>query len=511
MTDVVIGSGPSGVSVATALLRRGRQVLMLDGGRTLGPETQDRKGRMAASDPSEWSAEDLGDWQAPQFDSPPGQVRRYGSDFAMEPGQETFVRPQGIGLRASHATGGLSNLWGAAVLPNRAADMADWPIGIDELAPHYQAVAEFLPVSGRTDDLQDVFPAFPMQGLSALSHSPQAGRILDRLNRSKADLADMGVRSGASRLAVNPGCRYCGQCLHGCPWGLIYSATQSLDNLFRHAGFQHRTGLVRRFEEAGSHVALTLADGEILRAGRVFVATGVLETARLLLASHPDQSRKLRLQDSQHLFLPSLHRWRVSPRPDQRPYHTLPQIFVEVDDPQISPYLVHSQIYTWNEFYAHDLITRYGAKLPGSAPLWNMLARRLIVAQVFLHSAHSPQIELSLAPDGRLSPSVLPNSATHGVMKAASSRLAQVLNKAGCTALTFASRPGEPGSSFHTGGSVPMSRNPVPGQADTLGRPRGLERVHIVDASCLPSIPATTITFTVIANAHRIGSLAPED
>ena len=38
MTDLVIGSGPSGISVATALLARGRTVLMLDGGKDLEPD-----------------------------------------------------------------------------------------------------------------------------------------------------------------------------------------------------------------------------------------------------------------------------------------------------------------------------------------------------------------------------------------------------------------------------------------------------------------------------------------
>jgi choline dehydrogenase-like flavoprotein len=32
-----------------------------------------------------------------------------------------------------------------------------------------------------------------------------------------------------------------------------------------------------------------------------------------------------------------------------------------------------------------------------------------------------------------------------------------------------------------------------------------LHRVHVVDASVLPSVPATTITYTIMANAHRIG------
>lgn len=39
-----------------------------------------------------------------------------------------------------------------------------------------------------------------------------------------------------------------------------------------------------------------------------------------------------------------------------------------------------------------------------------------------------------------------------------------------------------------------------------LGRPHGLSRVHVVDASVLPSIPATTISYLVMANAHRIAT-----
>ncbi len=509
MTDLVIGSGPSGVSVATALLDRGRQVLMLDGGRKLETAAQERRDHLAALDPDDWSAADQQSWQAPQFDTPPGQVRRFGSDFAMVPGEKTLVSTQGIGLRASHAEGGLSNLWGSAVLPNRAADITDWPFGIEDLAPHYRAVAKFLPVSGQVDELQTLFPAFSMQERVPLAPSPQAERMLDLLNRHKTGLADLHTRAGAARLAVDPGCRYCGQCLHGCPWGHIYSARQTLGDLRHHAAFRHRAGLACRFEEHGDHVTVLLDSGETLRADRIFIAAGVLETARLLLTSSPDPTASLRLQDSQHFFLPSLHRWRAPRRVDQRPYHTLPQIFIELDDPDISPNLVHAQVYTWNEFYAHDLISSYGARLPGSAPLWRMLARRLIVAQAFLHSAHSARIDLTLSTDGRLAPTVIDNDETEKVIELATSRLSQVLKLVGLSPLSFARRPGDAGSSFHVGGSVPMARKPGSGQADILGRPKGLSRVHLVDASSLPSIPATTITFSVMANAHRIGTLAP--
>jgi choline dehydrogenase-like flavoprotein len=70
-------------------------------------------------------------------------------------------------------------------------------------------------------------------------------------------------------------------------------------------------------------------------------------------------------------------------------------------------------------------------------------------------------------------------------------------------------RPGAVGSSFHCGGTMPMRDAPRGLESDVLGRPAGFSRVHIVDASVLPTIPATTITFSVMANAHRIASNAP--
>jgi choline dehydrogenase-like flavoprotein len=44
------------------------------------------------------------------------------------------------------------------------------------------------------------------------------------------------------------------------------------------------------------------------------------------------------------------------------------------------------------------------------------------------------------------------------------------------------------------------------GKSDKWGRPFGFKKVHIIDSSVLPSIPATTITLTVMANAARIAN-----
>jgi nucleoside-diphosphate-sugar epimerase len=69
----------------------------------------------------------------------------------------------------------------------------------------------------------------------------------------------------------------------------------------------------------------------------------------------------------------------------------------------------------------------------------------------------------------------------------------------------------KPGRGFHSGGTLPMRAAPASLESDILGRPTGFERVHVVDASVLPTIPATTITYTAMANAHRIASSYAEN
>jgi choline dehydrogenase-like flavoprotein len=503
--DIVVGSGPAGVAAATALVARGRQVLMLDGGKVLEPAAEARRAALAATDPGDWGLEVHPGWMAPQFEGPEGQIRRYGSDFAMAAGAETVADlPGWMGLRASRAAGGLSNLWGAAVLPYRQADMVGWPVTADDLAPHYRAVARFLPVAGRADDLAALFPAFPMEGRAPLPYPVQVEALLARIAAARDRLAAQGVTAGAARQAVDAGCRRCGLCLHGCPYGLIWSASDELARLRQSPGFHYRPGAtVTRFEETDTGVTLHLEGGETLAAPRVFLGAGVLESARILLASAPGKER-LTLRDSQHAFLPMLQRWRNRTRPDRGRFHTLPQVFLELDAAEVSPFLVHAQVYSWNEFYARDLIRNYGAKLPGSAPFLTALARRLIVAQLFLHSDHSHRIGLALAPDGRLATALEENPETARIVTAAARRIGRAMGHAGLSALTFATRGAAPGSSFHAGASLPMTAAPQGAQSDPLGRPAGLARLHVIDATVLPAIPATTITFPVMANAHRI-------
>ncbi|MBO6690287.1 MAG: NAD(P)-binding protein [Henriciella sp.] len=89
--NIIVGSGPAGVSVAMALIARGQSVTMLDGGQTLSATLAERQNTFAAKPPADWSNDDTAAWQAPQLERSGDLAMRHGSSHAQVPKDETFV------------------------------------------------------------------------------------------------------------------------------------------------------------------------------------------------------------------------------------------------------------------------------------------------------------------------------------------------------------------------------------------------------------------------------------
>ena len=134
----------------------------------------------------------------------------------------------------------------------------------------------------------------------------------------------------------------------------------------------------------------------------------------------------------------------------------------------------------------------------------------MLLIQGYLHSDLSAGIDLTLRRDDArtLTMSVSPNPKTRPALSALVSRLWAERRSFRAVPLAPALRVGAPGRGFHTGGTFPMRERPQQFETDVWGRVDGLSRVHVVDASVFPSLPATTITLSVMANAHRIGAVA---
>src|ERR1051326_482065 len=199
----IIGSGPTGVSAARSLLDRGVKVTMLDAGVTLEKSKQTALEHTSSQPAESWNREYLDDFRSGIKATAKGIALKlaYGSDFAYR-GGEQFISSNGdIGIVPSLAQGGLSNVWGAAMLPYLPEDTTDWPIDIRSLDPHYRAVLELTGLAAHHDQLEKKFPLF------VTPHSDlQTGSIIDSLLHDVAakrdDLAQQKILIGRSRLAI---------------------------------------------------------------------------------------------------------------------------------------------------------------------------------------------------------------------------------------------------------------------------------------------------------------------
>jgi choline dehydrogenase-like flavoprotein len=339
---------------------------------------------------------------------------------------------------------------------------------------------------------------------------------LQNLDRHREKLRGRGWHFGRARVAVRAadsprgiGCVYCGQCMTGCVYGCIYNSADTVRELRAEKNFSYqRDVIVTKLRENSGKVFIEGFQRETrtplaFEADRIYLAAGVIPTAQILLRSQNAYDQPLTLRDSQYFLFPLLLARRTRDVQAEALY-TLSQLFIELNNSQISRRTVHLQIYTYSDIIAQAVRISLG-------PLKifaRQLEERMLVVQGFLHSDESPAIKIQLKRDGEkdfLQLDAQQNPASRRTVKKILRELFLQMRRLGGIVVPPMLQLAEPGRGFHSGGSLPMRAAPGKIESDTLGRPHGWSRVHAVDASVLPSIPATTITFSVMANAHRIG------
>jgi choline dehydrogenase-like flavoprotein len=521
---IVVGAGPTAAAAAKALITAGMRVIVLDTGLSLEPEREAARRRMAATTPGMWQPADVALTRfSANGASGQGYKRLFGSDLAFrDDGALQLSAAVGVGARPSYALGGLSNVWGAGLLPYTDRDLADWPITADELADGYRAALDFVPYAAEDDELAEYYPLLRTPDGPLIR--TQAGQaLLTRLRRHSRALGAAGYRFGASRLAVrvghpapSNGCVYCGHCLDGCPYGHIYNAAQTIEELRLQGLIEYRSGLhVDRVSERDGEVvveatALSGGPGVTLRARRVFLAAGAISTTVILQRSGLLPPRA-EVADSQALYLPFAWVGRVG-QTGREPGHTLAQTSIVLDDPDVSVNPIHITLYTYNDGLserARSSHPRLGALL---GPTLDSITRRLVIGICFFHSDDSDRVATiwdQRSESVRLDPVL--NPATGATITRFQRALRRSLGPIGLVPLSPLAETAPPGGGYHYGASIPMSTSPGFGECDTLGRPSATRNIHVVDGSCFPSVPGGAITFSAMANSYRIATAATSE
>lgn len=522
----IIGSGPAGVSAAVAMVKKGINVTMLDAGFELEPERAKVIRRLQSLDKKDWDDGSISILKENMIANVSGIDSKYvyGSDYPYR-GMDRYqpVKLKGAKMKRSLARGGLSNSWGASILPYRENDIKEWPINIKELEPYYRSVLSFMPLSGKADELNSILPLYG--DCQKVSICKQVSDFLEDLESNKDSLNAEGFLFGHSRLAVNfapqPNsreCNYCCMCLYGCPYALIYSSNSTLDWLLSNKNFQYiKDVLVEKLVETDGGIkilAKSLMSDEKLeyRGSRVFLAAGTVSSTRIMLQSLEAFNRPLAFKHSDHFQIPLL-RYKKTKNVKTEEMHTLTQLNIELIDKAISENTIHMQIYAYNDFYDGVMNNLLGPVAPiFKRPVEEFLGRLLII-KGYLHSNISSQISVYLESgnNGDLVLEGLHNSEAEKAFKKIKTKLLKSRKYFKAIPSPKMAKLDLPGVGNHSGGTFPMKKNPSDFESDKYGRPYGFEKVYIVDSSVFPSIPATTITLTIMANAFRIATEVMND
>lgn len=515
---VVVGTGLGALGAMLALVNAGRVPTVVDVGRRLTADLETVRARMASVSPERWDPDDVGLLARNETASRTGVPRKLvmGSDHFYA--EAEHLPPHSFGL------GGFSAGWGGAFLPPRQEDLAGWPVPVEELLSHARRATRSLPLSEPVDALSAWFPSLrtgpgPVVELSA-GQRALLERIRDAAGRSGLERASVGQSRLFTSVAGGGApegdeCRRCGYCMYGCVYGSILSAGDVILKLAAEGRVDLRLGRrVIGFSEHADHVELTTVDtagrpAETLRTGRLLLGAGAVESARIVARSLAPHVRSLRLLRTGGAVLPLASLRRLPS--DWPSTNTQSSVFLEIMDRDISPNWIHTQISPANELVLRKLQLHGHGRDARRARLRWAGFERLAYALVNLHSDYGSHYVVTLKDgmqSGAVSTQMIYPEERRRHVRRATSAVREVLRSAGLFSIRPLEQDSADGIGYHLGGSLPMRSEPtVPTETDSAGRPYGSDRVHVVDASVLPSLPGTTLGLLILANAHRIASM----
>jgi len=531
MTDViVVGSGPGGVNAAVPLVEAGLNVLLVDYGNEdrryapLIPHESFSEIRRADSQQHRYF---LGD----HFEGIPFGPVRVGAQLTpprahilADAAVRVPVDSGGFAVSMSLARGGLGAGWSAGVFPFSDGELRGMALNLDDLKPHYDAVAERIGVAGDHDDLAQFFPSSPSM-MPALDIDSNAEVVMARYQRQREALNAAGFFLGRPRVAA------CTQHYHGRGphryldmeyWAdmdrSIYRPQWTLEDL---QGFPHFAYLNRRFVhsflEAGSRVRVhaTHADTgaeESHEAAALILAAGTLGTAWIVLRSLGCYDTAVPILCNPYTYVATLNTGMLG-RTQRDRRHSLGQLTAIVRIPPAGGRLVQAQLFSYRSLLTFKLMKELPLAYRESLRILRLLMPSFAILGI--HHADRPcpgkscvlRLGKGDAAD-RLEITYRPTEEETRANRADEKVVIRFFRRLGCWPLKTV-RPGH-GASLHYAGTFPIAPDGGKLTCDVDSRLRATRAVYLADGSVFPWIPPKGLTFNLMANANRVGTLLVE-
>ena len=519
MEIIVVGSGPVGTFSALKLLENGHKVLMLDIGDKVSKVSNNFKAELTVPQLQISSVEKL--WFSrlntlKQWKKSDVMSKLFFRDVIAKKSSNTY-HSKCISYSSTHQ-GGLGNIWGGNISAIAYNDATRWPFKIEELNTHFHYIENNFPVSAEENDLTKRFP-YCFSGSYDFSLSGNSKNILDKYEKHKIQMNENGIFLGRAPVAVRhhtevaiDKCTQCGLCMHGCPIDLIFNPNFHIfPKLRTFKNFKYRQGLlVESFIEKENKpkvIVKNIETGTIeeLKAKKVFIAAGAIETSKIIINSKISPKNELILRDSdKYMFLFRCN--KSEEITEINAGNKLAELALHLTKLKSTTRTVHIQLYSMNDHVLEFLFKIFGYRLTKKFQgLIELLLKKYLIGMIYINSEDSDVIRIK-----KQKTKFLLRGHSCGESKKIVAETIKLIRdysyEIGGKIIKLSVIRLRPGSSIHYGATMPMSMSPSTYNTDILGRPLRHKNVHIVDASILPTIPGTPTTWLTIANAIRIVS-----
>ncbi len=454
----IIGSGPSGVSAAVALLKRNERVTILDVGLT-------REDTIEKSS----SRKNLKSTQ--------------GSFFSYDFSNKQIYKNKS-GYLGSKAFGGHSNTWGANLYQFKSHDLVNWEIDMDDLDLAYKSVLEFVPSSVSTPSENEQFFAKMLIFFSGINDS---------------------FNAQYSKLAINKNkCKNSQSCLSGCNNGAIYNSSHTIEELLKDSNFSYKKNI--------QVIAVNEIDGEVMvryelegiesffKGKKCLLAAGPLNNLIILKKSGIFNKATIKMQDSQYFIFPA---FSLKNLPLSEGF-SLSKFFIAYKSKKINSFF---QIYRFQKIFIDvGFNLKYSKRFISFLSIF--FSRKVLITQAYLDSINSVNLNIFFDENKKVNIHFSKVDRIKALLKinAHLMHLSKFFLKTGFFVFPFLVKVLKPGSGFRCGGLFPMKKTPNEDECDFLGRLNNCINIHLIDTSIFNTIPPGPITLTAMANAYRIAS-----
>ncbi len=537
MRILIVGSGPSGVHFALTVLGKNHTVTMLDVGGQKPPSVLPEEDFIGLKSKL---ADPAGSFLGAGFhaiDLPePGRKEYYNlppsKEYVFRRPDAFAVEEDGLTPLVSFAAGGLAECWTGGSYPFNEEELREFSFSYSDIVPHYAEVAARIGVAGAADDLSEYIPVHdhlaPM-----LKLDESASRLLATYNDRRQFLTSKyNARLGRSRQAVlskrlndRQPCAYCGRCLWGCPNGAFYTPSLTLRQCLAYRNFEYVPNAFAshmQIAPSGSIESLISYDlGSGLQTRRsadaYILACGAINTSNIFLRSiYKSRKEIIRLNglmDNRQILAPLCNLSMLGRGYDPRTYQYHQLAFgIEGESPDR---YVHGQITTLKTATAHPIFRNLPFDLRSSIGVFRALRSSLAVLNLNFCDWRREQNFLTLSKNAKdangwpaLSIRYRPAVGERETLRKACATARGFFREIGAPFIPGMMRIRPMGSSVHYAGTLPMSGHKRPWAVSPTCQSYDIDNLFVVDGAAFPFLPAKNLTFTLMANAVRVASVA---